>query len=483
MSGSAFNPWRRGRKLAATVGAVVVLGGSAYTAYWLGAPGHPGGQVTAQTAHLWVATTGSATCTRNASAVSYQDAVSGGNVCDTGPDAYAAADLGDQVLVKGGTYTTRWNFTTAISKTGTTGTCDYNYGGSLDLSGCVLFKPASSDTVTFNVTGTATGAIKICANFVAIENVTVAKTTYSEAGTGDTLSNTSVSVGSGDSTCQPGGAPPHDIYLHNINYGGQSSVLGGAYNVWRVGGTATGTNDLPWQMGGKGNNGATTGVHDSGIVGVTFRGYDFVNDDSANHHMECLHMDFWGDSNVVAGSSFQDCPVYSIRIEAEGASGYQTNHLIENNFFDGQQLNFDCHDNGCTLTGNTVRFNSFNSASFQPTNDCALNAGNTCTASSNVYYGNLGGGCPSSATGFGGGWTTSYSVFAGAQTGICTGDATSNYSASVGYVSPGTPSYNLDLSGAQTASGFVPSAVMGGWPTDDIHGMPRTGSVTNAGAD
>src|SRR5207245_11255880 len=110
-------------------------------------------------------------------------------------------------------------------------------------------------------------------------------------------------------------------------------------------------------------------------------------------------------------------PTYSIRVEAEGAptknSSTQTNNLFENNFFDGQQLNFDCHDNGCRLTGNIVRFNTLVSG-FTPTNDCALRAGNTCTDQNNVFYGNLvNNGCPSAGRAFGLGWSSMYNVFPG----------------------------------------------------------------------
>ena len=399
-------------------------------------------------ASLWVGVGGSGSCVRSVVPVGYAAAVAGGNVCDSGPTAYARAQLGDTVLIEGGTYTSRWNFTSAISKAGTPGTCDYNYRGTANLSGCVTFEPASGQAVSFQVAGTNQPQIRICADFVSIQNVTFNMTTFTDQ-YGDTISNNAVGIGAGDSSCMPNGAPPHDIYLADNSYAGAAGAVGGAFNVWFVGGSATAVSGFPWQMGGEGNNGTTVGVHDSGIVGVTFQGYNFANVDPAHHHMECLHMDYTGNANTIADDRFEGCPVYSIRIEAEGPTANngnsQTNHLIENNYFDGQNLNFDCHDPGCSITGNTVRFNSFNAASFAPTNDCALRSGNTCTVTNNTFDANVSPACPSSGVAGGLGWATSYDVFAGARSGICVTDSSSRFHAPLAYDSPGSPAYDLRL--------------------------------------
>ena len=155
----------------------------------------------------------------------------------------------------------------------------------------------------------------------------------------------------------PGGAPPHDIYLANISYGGQASAIGGASNVWFVGGTATGTSDFPWQMGGQGANGATGYANHNGIVGITFQGASFTNSDALHHHMECVHDTPGSDHIVVASSRFISCPVQSFF--AQGTS--QTNILVENNYFiGGGPLKFDCTTNpGCVNSGITIRYNSF----------------------------------------------------------------------------------------------------------------------------
>jgi hypothetical protein len=246
-------------------------------------------------------------CVRSAQPVGYTAAVAAGNVCDAGPTAYQHAQLGDTVLLQGGTYTTAWDFTPAISKTGAAGSCNYGYAGTANLSGCVSFAPAPGQSVVSQVAGANTNAIRICADFISISGVTINQTTYTDS-FGDALSNGSVSVGSGDNSCMPGGAPPHDVYLSNISYGGQATIVGGAYNVWLMGGTATSTSDLPWQFGGAGNNGGTSGVHDSGIVSVTFQGGNFANTDPLHHHMECVHMDYAGDHDTIAGDTLTNSP-------------------------------------------------------------------------------------------------------------------------------------------------------------------------------
>ena len=440
----------------------------------------------ASMANLWVGLGGSGSCVRSVVAVGYAAAVAAGNVCDSGPTAYTKAQLGDTVLVEGGTYTSQWYFTAVMSKSGAAGTCNYNYGGTPNLSNCVTFEPAPGQTVSFQVAGSNAGAIKDCASFLSIRNVNFTATTYQTTVNGTQVRFTSpnVSVGSGDNTCGAVSAP-HDDYFANLN-GQASGIVGGSYNVWFVGGTSNGVIGFPWQMGGEGDNGTFPPVHNSGIVGITFS--NFVEVPPA--HFECIHMDFSGVRNTVADNVFENCPIYAIRVEAEGPTtnggDSQTNNLIENNWFDGGgssgALNYDCHDNNCVLTGNTARFNSFNATGFAPTDDCALVATNSCTDSGNVFYGNIDRGtCPSNSAAFGLGWTTSYDVWTGTQGGICAGDTTSDYNITVTYTSPGFPNYNLSLAGTQTATDFVPASV--GRPATDVHGNGRPTGPTNAGAD
>ncbi len=382
------------------------------------------------------------------------------------------------MLIKGGVYTNSWTFSPSISKPGTAGTCNYAGGVNSNLSSCVSFKPAPSESVTLQVAGTIVTQIRICANFVSIQGVRIVESTYTEPGTGDTLSNASVGIGAGDNSCLPGGAQPHDIFLDGLTYGGQVGIGGQAYNVWVHGGVATGTHNLPWQM-----SGSSPGPHNNGIDGVVFQGYNFFATDLLNHHMECLHMTFSGDSNRITRSVFEACPLYSIFMEAAPS---QTNNVIENNFFDTSPLTLDCHVNNCSLAGNTVRFNTFgNGAQFQPTDDCALVSGNTCSLSNDRFYANLGMGCPNSGAPYGLGWISSTNVFAGSQTGICAGDATSIYSIATTLVSPSSPNYDLHLVGTtQRASTFVSPSAVGGCPATDIDGDSRpTTSNCAAGAD
>jgi hypothetical protein len=372
----------------------------------------------AGTASLWVAPSGSVSCRRAASPVGYAAAVLAGNVCDSGPTAYAKANLGDTVLIAGGTYTSSWNFAPSLSKTGSAGSCNYNYGGTASLSGCVSFAPAPGQSVVFQVAGQNTSAIRICADFVSIQGVTIAQTTYTDQ-FGDPVSNGSVSVGAGDNSCMPGGASPHDIYLANISYGGQASATGGASNVWFVGGTATGTSNFPWQMGGQGGNGATGYANHNGIVGITFQGASFISNDPAHHHMECVHDTPGSDHIVVASSRFISCPVESFF--AQGTS--QTNILVENNYFiGGGPLKFDCTTNpGCVNSGITVRYNSFASTFLNLQNAC--NAHSPCIGAvitNNVVYGNSGlASCTSVGFGLNGSTGTGWS-FQGVAAGPCT---------------------------------------------------------------
>jgi chitodextrinase len=401
-------------------------------------------------ASLWVAPGGRSSCVRAAVPVGYAAALAGGNVCDSGPSAYVRAQPGDTVLVQGGTYTSSWNFTPQISKQGAAGSCNYNYGGTANLSGCVSFVPAPGQSVSFQVAGTNTAAIRICANFVSIRGVTINQTTSTDQ-YGDQVSNSSVSVGAGDSSCMPGGAAPHDIYLSNINYGGQASAVGGASNVWFVGGTATGATNLDWQMGGQGGNGATGYVNHNGVVGMTFQGGSFLATDPAHHHMECIHDIPGSDHIVIASSQFLSCPVESVFFQ--GSS--QTNILVENNYFiNGGPLKFDCTTNGCINQNITVRYNTFQGATLLLQNACNKNG--TCsgaTIDNNLVYGNVGLGCTAIAVNFGlngssgSGWTF--------QNSGCTTSSSSTSSSSAGSTTTSSTSTSSTAGATSTTSSTI----------------------------
>lgn len=243
------------------------------------------------------------------------------------------------------------------------------------------------------------------------------------------------------------------------------------------------------QFGGTGNNGATAPVHDNTIDGVTFT--NIYGDDSAHHHMECLHLDYGADSITIKNSSFVACktgpagPVYSIRFETDASGSAATNNLVENNVIDqSAPISFNCHASNCAVTGNTVRFNTVTASgsALTFTNDCALVGGLTCNVSGNLFYGNLvAGSCPSSAVIYAAGWNASYNVWSGtgASNTICSGDTTSAFNATINV----TGSSDVLANCTQVASNFVPPQKIPGIPTRDIVGNARPKNlVADAGA-
>lgn len=119
-SGSSFNPWQHGRKILAGIVIAASFGTAGYYAWPGGTPHHPGGVVNPQTAHLWVATDGSASCTRNSSSVTYSDAVATGNVCATLAKVCSLASGGDTIYVQPGDYgTTTQDISSCTGKTST----------------------------------------------------------------------------------------------------------------------------------------------------------------------------------------------------------------------------------------------------------------------------------------------------------------------------------------------------------------------------
>jgi hypothetical protein len=421
--------------------------------------------------------TDAANCVRFSTAVPAPPGGSGVG-CATFQRAYQLAQSGDTVYLNwSGAWSTSQQIGASANKT-TSARCRYP----TDTSGCINFTPVAGSQPTVS------GGLQICADYVQLSNFDFNSATYTDT-YGDTVSKPAWWVGKGDSTCQPSGAPPHDIYIHNVDAHGPAGITGGAFGVYVLGGSIGNSYNLPVQFGGSGNNGQTPGVHNSTIDGVTF--HHFLATDLANHHMECVHMDYAGDSNTVQNSRFQSCPVYSIRVEAEGNPGQhantQTNHLFQNNFFDGAPLNFDCHDNGCALTGNVVRFNTFGTGGFTPTNDCAQSSGNTCSAHGNTFYGNLvNNGCSSNAAIYGLGWSSFFNVYAGNGGGntICATDTTSSYGAQIRLVSPGAPNYDDHLSTCtQVSANLLAPPNLPDEPVTDIDraGRPKSG-LLDAGA-
>src|SRR5579862_621283 len=437
----------------------------------------------ASSAVLWVGPGGASTCKRASSPVDYQTALANGSVCSTGPAAYLVAQLGDTILVAGGTYTTPWYFPKGMKKAGPDGTCNYNYGGATNLTNCITFRPNPGAAVNFAVPSPTPNSgqnqVTICTDFIAMVGFTFTETDHLEASTGDTLSNTAISIGSGDNTCGTSDFP-HDIYLLDNTYGGQVSVTGSTYNVWVVGGVAQSTSNLPWQFGGAYLTNPP--ANHSGIVGVTFLGSNFVASDPGHHHMVCVHDADSSDHITIAGDRWVNCPIGSFE-----ANDNQTNLLIENNYFFGSALVLTVNGIGGVQSDNTVRFNSFYGGAININNEC--NGGHdtsACTGAidNNVLYGNINTGCPIINFGQGGmtgsGWTSRYNVETGRQRGVCTGDSTSKYGVPAPYVAPQAPDYNLrPASGSAALYAGDPRT----YPPRDIDGLVRPARVApDAGA-
>ena len=460
--------------------------------------GGGGGGGGLSTAVLWVSAAGNdATCVRSTNGLEdYATALNASptNVCKTGTKAYQKANTGDTVLVEGTPYTvtSSWNFTKSISKSIAAGHCNYNYGGTATLDQCVIIEPAQGQSLTFDVTGANITQVTVCVSGLSIQNATWTETDYLTS-KGVNVSNNALVVGSGDSSCvTSGNSTAYDDYFTGLTVGGQADIIGGATNVYINNSTAVSTTDFPWQFGGLGGCGppCTTGpVTTSGLIGDTFQGYNFANTDPGSHHMECVHANGAITNSFVAASRFDQCPVESLFFETLNTNSNVTGDVIENNYFDegsgGGPFKMDCAQANCTVSNNTIRFNSFNGPWSL---ECSAGSGNSCNIDNNVFYGNLNIGCvavtffPAGGSITGTGWVDQgYNVVNVAKANTCTAN-TSSYSATVTYVSPGSPSYNLDLSGAQTATNFVPNSVT--WPltNQDIHGNARSGTNTDAGA-
>jgi hypothetical protein len=466
--------------------AAAIGGGTLVTVNHVGTGG--GGVITPPpgTANLWIDSNGG-TCTRQPVASGYVDAAA----CSDGPAAYAKAQLGDTILMASMNVTTVWNFDKTKAKNGSDGTCNYNNGVSSNLTQCITIAPAPGATVTFTVPGTLITQIVVCVDHLLMKDITINLTTYVESVTSHVIGNQALIVGNGGNACGTTQAP-HDDMFQDINYGGGAGAVGGAYNVWYVGGVAVETADTDWQMGGTGNNTVIPYAHNNGVVGMEFDGYNFVNHSYGSpkpHHMECIHSTLGSDQIEIRGNKFIACPVESYFAQGSG----QTNIMIENNMFFGGNLGngplkFDCTTNtGCTLSGITVRFNSFASGTFLLLENACGGTAPTCNISGNKVYGNIAPSCPSSTLGVSGpagAWVMSYNIQTSSQSGICAGDSTSLYSQSPNFVDPLTPNYDLRMAGSGSWCAFVPSGVSGGIPVTDFDGATRvaTGGAYEAGA-
>ncbi len=411
----------------------------------------------------------------------------GGQVCGTFDKAYSLASPGDSVLIRGGTFTASQNFS-ASNRKADGSSC--NYLGS--TAGCITFQPETGQTVTFNVTNLPTSAANPsnqidfnCATYVRLKNITFAERDFTDtapADGGGTDSHTAVAIGQGDNTCATVG-PPHDDILENLTVGGAASLTGGIYNSCVVNTHAASARNIPWHFSEGGyNNGTLAYSHDNCMIGNTFDGFNFV--DNNNLHMECVtmfsdtqHPNVPGSmsNNIIRNNKFLDCPtgVEGFFMQIDGnATG--NNNLFEGNVFTGTAafpLKISCHSTGGTVTNTTVRFNTFSG------NNATWDRNGTCSESGNVSYGNLNADCPTSPQA-----TSSRNVFTVAS--CATDNGTSSFSATPAYTSAGSPNYDYSLANCtQTAGNFVTPAQVVGYPALDQNGVTRPqGASLEAGA-
>ncbi len=432
--------------------------------------------------------------------------------CATFQKAYTLANPGDKVFLN---WNGAWQPTgemkigTSGNKTPGSGACNEATG---DLTACIHFLPGPGLTASFitapvlthaNNGDTGGATLHICADYIEMSGFTMALSTFVDS-LNNVFSEPSIAVGTNDNSCRPGGgtapsatAPPHDIYLHNLILNGQGFNSGGAYNVyWKNVTVQNVVTAVGFTVEGAS---AVSGVNDPMTHNDVFDGFkvtgltnDFAGGITLQHQV-CFKS-YSGATNItVENSYFVQCspaggtpgtrnPYATLRVSSEGVFCSETNWTIQNNYFDSNNNQGDLYlnagnCNNATLTGFVVRFNTFagNPASMpnliEVFSDCSpVHTG--CNTSNNVFYGNLiKGGCPSISTV--GHVTEDHNVFTNAAGGICTGDATSIFSATVTLTSPGSPTFDDSLTGcSQAAVGAFPVSAFPSVPATDINGLP-----------
>ncbi len=444
-----------------------------------------GGSTGSGTGNVFLDASGSdvaANCHRYSSA----QADPGGQVCGTFDKAYSLASPGDSVLIRGGTFTSSQTITAAHRKADGS-SCSYL--GS--TAGCITFQPETGQTVTFNATNLPTSSagnpsVQLqlnCADYVRLKNITFTERDFTDTLAGGTDSHTAFAVGQSDDTCKVVG-PPHDDIFENLTVGGAGSMTSGIYNSCLVNSHAVSVKNLPWHFSqfGYNNDGSGANAHDNCMIGNTFDGFNFTDNNSL--HMECVTM--FTDTttpfppggmsnNIIRNNKFLDCPAgvegFFMQIDSPAVAN---NNLFEGNVFTGTAafpLKISCHSTGGTITNTTVRFNTFSG------NNATWDRNGTCSESGNVSYGNLNADCPASPQA-----TSSRNVFTVAS--CATDNGTSSFSATPAYTSAGTPNYDYSLANCtQTAANFVTPAQVVGYPASDFNGITRPqGASLEAGA-
>ena len=254
---------------------------------------------TGPTANLWVDPNGG-TCTRQASATTYNDAAA----CGSLSAAYNAASPNDLVIIKSGTYGSQ----TILRRTALdSGTCV----SSGNFNGCIKFEPETGGTVNL-------GSISFGNNYANVgpSNISIDATKGSITTSGLDFMQA------------------NQIYLKNLKVPGNLYMTGGSY-ITMIGGEYGPYSD------GSGTHPEIQAVYNSNPVikptHIKFSGgywHDY-NTTNATAHVDCLQIES-GSDFTLENSRFNNCGSVGVRVS------YGTNRnseapdglLIQNNVFD-----------------------------------------------------------------------------------------------------------------------------------------------------
>ncbi len=399
-------------------------------------PPPPGG------ANLWIDTNGG-TCARQATAGAYSDA----QACASFDAAYAAAKIGDLVLVRAGTYAKQ--SVTATPKTG--GSCD-GYAIGAAMSGCVTIRAQTPGSVTL-------GDLYPAASYLRVADMTVYNVFLQPAGCTNVPSRTNIVLDN---------VQVHYMALGNVDHVG---ILGGEIGRTGVHGTVVQLADC--------GLGSSHRAHHIRFDGVWI--HDAISDKSASQgaHLECLQGMTPVPQLTIRNSKFTNCAQWDINVAGD-------NLLIENNILAktcSEQVTVgqggNCDTGAAILTGCgssssnvTIRFNSMMEGVVQATGGCSY--GGTNRYYGNSWYWNT----PCS-------WLQSFNIQFDYNV--------SNQGSTCGshdkvipsiFTAPVAPGYNFHLlSCAIAAANLVPAGVPGGLPATDYAGQSRPrGAAADAGA-
>lgn len=292
-------------------------------------------QTTAITANLWVNTT-AGTCTRSSSPVAYNSVTA----CGSFDAAYVAANPGDSVLVRAGTYAAQAIPAADTKAAGST--CEWNetFGDGTsttkNLTGCISFAPTNG-TVDVN------GNLIIQARYVLLNGITL-----DTASGGNTL-NLGFGIGGYGGSCSAI-ATSQDI-IENDTAPILIADIGGSH-VYFVGGSYGGSSP-PQSNRVSGCYDSTNYTPDTYVAfdGTTF--HDIIQ--TANgQHLECLHW-FDGADSIIINSKFLNCAQLDLSLQLDGginggAAVSAVNFTAYNDVFDAvcSQQTLDINSGLCS---------------------------------------------------------------------------------------------------------------------------------------